>query len=265
MAVTEGKIHVGGTLEDLDTTVVTQTDGGPAHREAVFVADPETLAARQKVTNAAPTNTDYGAVTRPLGASAANRISTTSFNSRDAATLGAGATFQGVGEDVSGYGRVGVAFTSTSASDGTLTMEVSHDNVTWGGPTRDVSDTRFAQPVMWNIVEKYFRIKYVNGNTIANGLSIQVQYSNNADILLQHQLDEELKDEYGAVLIRGVLAGRQVDGTYENVRVSGDGKLQVDGDSFTHLLGDLLSEQRRTNQLLQYIAGYPLLDRAQEK
>jgi len=52
MAVTEGKILVGGTQDHLDTTEVTQTDGTVAQREAVVVADPETLAARAKVTNA---------------------------------------------------------------------------------------------------------------------------------------------------------------------------------------------------------------------
>jgi len=131
-----------------------------------------------------------------------NRISTTSFNSRDAATLAASATFQGVGEDVSGYGRVGVAINSTNATDGTLTMEVSHDDVTYSGPTRTWADTRVAAPHMWNIVEKYFRIKYVNGTTEALGLSIQVQYSNNADIVLGHQLNEILSEEVEAIITR---------------------------------------------------------------
>lgn len=121
-----------------------------------------------------------------------NRISTISFNSRDAATLAASAVFQGVGEDVSAYGRVGIAITSTGASDGVLTIETSHDGVTYGGPTRSWSDTRYAQPHMWNIVEKYFRIKYTNGTTEALGLAIQVQYSVNADIALGHQLNETL-------------------------------------------------------------------------
>ena len=134
----------------------------------------------------------------------ANRISTTSFNSRDAATLAAGATFQGVGEDVSKYGRVGVSIVSDNATDGTLTMEVSHDNVTWGGPTRDWADTRFATPHMWNIVEKYFRIKYVNGTTEATNLSIQVQYSVNADIILGHQVGEILPAETETVVVRPV-------------------------------------------------------------
>ena len=96
-----------------------------------------------------------------------------------AATLAAAATFQGVGEDVSKYGRAGIAITSTNATDGVLTIETSHDNVTWGGPTRTWADKRYAQPHMWEIVEKYFRIKYVNGTTEALGLAIQVQYSTN--------------------------------------------------------------------------------------
>lgn len=148
---------------------------------------------------------------------AANKISTTDFNSRDAATLAAGATFQGVGEDVSAYARVGVSIVSDNATDGTLTMEVSRDGVNWGGPTRTWSDTRFAQPHMWEIVEKYFRIKYVNGSTEATNLAIQVQYSSNGGILLGHQLDETLLDETEAIVTRSVAVGEDQAGVYRNV------------------------------------------------
>jgi len=225
MAVNEGNIGVqenaSSSAKKLDTTTVTQTDATTAHREVVVLADPETLGAYTKVTNAVPTDAAYGSVTRPLGSSRANVISTTSFNSRDAATFAAAATFQGVGEDVSAYGRVGVAITSSNATDGTLTMEVSHDNVTWGGPSRTWADTRFGQPHMWNIVEKYFRIKYVNGSTEANDLAIQVQYSNNADILLGHQLNETLIDEVEAIVVRAVGVGQNPNDIYANLEVSG--------------------------------------------
>ncbi len=156
-----------------------------------------------------------------------NAISTTSFNSRDAATLAAAATFQGVSEDVSKYGRVGVAVTSDNATDGLLTIEVSHDNVIWGGPTRNIADTRFTQPVMWNIVEKYFRIKYVNGTTEATNLSIQVQYSVNSNTTLGHPLDETLIDEMGAILTRSVLVGQDINEVYRNVPVDELGQLSV--------------------------------------
>lgn len=144
----------------------------------------------------------------------ANKIST--LNVRAAATLAAGAVYQGTGEDVSNYARVGVSITSSNATDGVLTMEVSHDNITWGGPTRNFADTRFAEPHMWNIVEKYFRIKYTNGTTEANDLSIQVQYSNNADVLLGHQLDGPLIDETEAIVTRSISVGQNPEGTYLN-------------------------------------------------
>ena len=155
----------------------------------------------------------------------ANLISTA--NSRAAATLAAGAVFQGTVEDVSNYGRVGIGISSDNATDGILTIEVSHDNVTWGGPTRTWADTRFAQPHMWNIVEKYFRIKYTNGTTEATNLSIQVQYSNNANVLLGHQLNETLKDETEAIIVRSVGVGQTSGGHYQNVDVTHRGEQKV--------------------------------------
>lgn len=148
-----------------------------------------------------------------------NVIST--LNSRASATLAASGTFQGVGEDVSAFGRVGVSITTSNATDGVLTMEVSRDDITYGGPTRTWSDTRFAQPHMWNIVEKYFRIKYVNGTTEADDLAIQVQYSTNADVILGHQLDETLIDEVEALIVRSVGVGQDPNSIYVNEGESG--------------------------------------------
>ena len=129
-----------------------------------------------------------------------NKIST--LNATTTTTLVAGGTYQGTGEDVSKYGRVGIAIHSDNATDGTLTIEVSHDDVTYFGPTRDWANTSIAVPHMWNIVEKYFRIKYVNGTTAATNLSIQVQYSTNADIVLSHQLSKTLAAETEAQVVR---------------------------------------------------------------
>lgn len=157
-----------------------------------------------------------------------NRLSTTAFNNRDAATLAANATFQGVGEDVSIYGRAGIAVHSDNAADGVLTIEVSHDNVTYFGPARTFANTSIAQPHMWNIVEKYFRIKYVNGSTEAQNLSIQVQYSANADILLGHQLNETLLDETEALVTRSIIGGPDTSGVYRNLEtINHEGKTSI--------------------------------------
>ena len=148
-------------------------------------------------------------------------------NSTSEASFAGGATFQGVGEDVSRFGRVGVSITTSNRTSGTLTMEVSRDGTTWGGPTRRWEDTRFAQPHMWNIVEKYFRIKYVNDHIEAKNLNIQVQYSSNSDILLGHQLDETLLDETEAIITRSVILGRDQNGNYSNVTVDLNNNLKV--------------------------------------
>ena len=177
-----------------------------------------------------------------------NKIST--LNAFGPATLAPLAVYQGTGEDVSEYGRVGVAVTSSNASSGVLTMEVSHDNITWGGPSRNWSDTRFSQPHMWNIVEKYFRIKYTNGTQEVNDLCIQVQYSNNADIILGHQLDEELKDEVEAIVTRATLVGRNADGRYNNIAIDDLNRLQVNQEENenTRVLKQVLTELKIMNE-----------------
>ncbi len=151
-----------------------------------------------------------------------NRISEDGVNSRAPAALLAGATFQGTVEDVSEYGRAGISIHSTNTSDGVLTIEVSRDGVIWGGPSRTVANAQFAEPHMWNIVEKYFRVKYVNGTTEADDLTIQVQYSVNADTVLGHQLDGVLIAETEAQVVRAVGVGQVPDGTFANIGVSGE-------------------------------------------
>jgi hypothetical protein len=63
MTTEEGRLQVGISTEFLDTTIVEQSDGSEAHREGVFIGDPETTAARAAVNKGALT-TDYGGVTR---------------------------------------------------------------------------------------------------------------------------------------------------------------------------------------------------------
>jgi len=117
----------------------------------------------------------------------------------------AGATYTGTSEDVSKYGRVGISIYTAfgNPTDGTLWIEVSRDNVNWSTIPRTFSDTSTAQPHMWNIVEKYFRIRYVNGTTpTGTDFSIQTQYAVNSEILLGHQLDEFPLPEHEAVNVR---------------------------------------------------------------
>ena len=183
------------------------------------------------------------------------------LNSRAASTLALGAVFQGTGEDVSKYGRVGVSIVSDNPTSGTLFMQVSRDNVTYGGPSRAFADTRFSQPHMWNIVEQYFRIRYVNDGPVdALNLAIQVQYSNNANILLGHQLNEVLIDEIEGIVVRAVSVGKGTDGIYHNVDVDKNPRLQIFSREANNILEQLLAEARETNADLKHISGDVLID-----
>ena len=142
---TSGSIEVAGTGQLLNTKIVNQSDGTPVHNEVI----------------------DHG-----------NFIS---VNNSTTTVLGAHETWTGTGEDVSAYGRMGVSVWTPfgQPTSGTLTIEVSRDGVNWGGPSRAISDTTIAQPVMWEIVEQYIRLKYKNGATVPSAFVIQTQYSNN--------------------------------------------------------------------------------------
>jgi hypothetical protein len=114
------------------------------------------------------------------------------------------------------YGRVGVSVYTPfgEPTDGTLWIEVSRDNVEWSTIPRTFSATDTAQPHMWAIVEKYFRVRYVNGSTSASTFTLQTQYSVNDDILLGHQFDEVPLPEHEALNVKAVQWGTDPNGIY---------------------------------------------------
>jgi predicted small secreted protein len=171
--------------------------------------------------------------------------------------LSAGETFQGTGEDVSKYGRAGVSMWTPfgEKTKGTLTIEVSRDGVNYGGPSRSIEDTTTAQPVMWEIVEQYFRIKYVNGAVVPTAFTIQTQYSVNGSILLGQQLGDTLSDGISGIATVGTLQGKDNNGDYNLAKVDANGAVQVTAEQLEikDAVNALLDEQRLTNFLLKGI------------
>lgn len=193
-----------------------------------------------------------------------NLISTLNSTS---VVLGPGEIFQGTGEDVSKYGRAGISIWTPfgEITNGTLTVEVSRDGVNWGGPSRTIPDTTVAQPVMWEIVEQYFRIKYENGPDTASQFAIQTQYSNNGAIFLGQQLGDALSDTLTGIATVGSIQGKDRDGVYRTVAVDNAGALRVsDGEDMDqeilrdirgqlHLLNARFEEAFRTGIKLEDI------------
>ena len=87
----------------------------------------------------------------PTTAGSLNKISTS--NVRASSTLAALATYTGTSEDVSAYARIGVAITSSNATDGVLWMEVSHDETNWSTIPRNciINTSTFINRWKYNI------------------------------------------------------------------------------------------------------------------
>lgn len=152
------------------------------------------------------------------------------LNSTTISSVTGGEVFQGVGEDVTKYGTASISIWSPfgESTSGTLTIEVSRDNINWGGPTRRFENTAIAQPHMWTIAEKYFRIKYeVDPAQTATSIVIQTQYSTNRPIQLAHQLDEVPIAEHEAILTKSVIMGQTDNGDYKFAPVTPEGHLEV--------------------------------------
>jgi hypothetical protein len=152
---------------------------------------------------------------------------TSLHNSRTKATLAASGEWLGFSEDVTRYGTMGVSFYSDTPSSGTLVIQTSHDNKTFSSVPRRVSNTVTSQPIMWNIVEKYMRIKYVNDGIDAVNLSIQTHYSSNSDTLLGQQLGDSLVDGSTGIATVSVIQGKDSTGTYNTAAVDSGGSMQI--------------------------------------
>lgn len=119
-----------------------------------------------------------------------------------------------------------------SATDG-LQFEFSADGVShW-----DISDnytiqantlkTFTLQPVL-----PFFRIRYTNGSVAQADFHLVTQFRSVAVKPSSHRLQDSVKDDDDAELQKAILAARQADGSYDNVRMDTTGALNVAfGDS----------------------------------
>lgn len=137
--------------------------------------------------------------------------------------LASGETFQGTGENVEKWGTISVSvFTPIDEpTAGTLYFEVSRDGINYGGPSRVFTNTSTSQPHMWTVAEKYFRIRYINGSSTASTFQIQTQYSVNRPLILGHQVNETILDEYETTLVKSISVGKDPVGAYTNHKTDG--------------------------------------------
>lgn len=143
-----------------------------------------------------------------------------SISNSTTTTLAADETFTGVGEDVTNYASLSVTYSSdvVGAASG-LTMEFSTDNVNWDrvliGNLTEVTD----QVHRLSVVNKFFRVVYVNGSTIQASFRLQVVYHSHNSLTLinragqpQNTIDCQLVRQAGDIDLdfarKHILGGR---------------------------------------------------------
>lgn len=161
MAVDSDTVPVSGTTALLDTVLVQQEDGVQAHREGVFVGDPEYAARRQKVSE------DGLAYASLSGVASSGNTTTTPLSS--------GATFTGTGEQ---NDYPGVMVSCITDNGGTLYFDFSVDGTNWGAfPTNGFELTSGIHEFHTAVKgPRYFRVRLVNDTGAQSYLRLYTYY-----------------------------------------------------------------------------------------
>ena len=190
-----------------------------------------------------PTSTDElktvldSIATNTAGSAVTNFIST---DNSTTSLLGAGASFTGVSEDVSNYTTIAVAFNASAKSDGTLYFEVSQDNVNFISIPFSIPDASIQTPKIWNVVEKYYRLKYTNGATPQSGtFQLQTKYSNGQELGLLTAADQELTAETSVQATKSIITGQNKAGEYKSGVVDSEGHIKVHLHDPTTAFGEI--------------------------
>jgi len=126
---------------------------------------------------------------------------------------------------------VAVALIGTVATDGVLYIESSQDGGTVVNSVPfPVDDTTFDLPHIWNVVEQYIRIRYVNGTTAQTGaFQIQAKYSNAQNMGLLHKASDIIEGATELQIVKAVLTGEQLDGSLDHTGGYSDVELLENG------------------------------------
>lgn len=115
-------------------------------------------------------------------------------------TLVGGATFTGVGEDVSQYDSVVVSVKADQ--DGTFTVQFSNDNVNWDSTlTRYYRVNQIEAPHRFTVTRKFCRVTFTN--TSAQALTyLRIQTSYGLKNNLNAPTDSTLAQDFDSTVVR---------------------------------------------------------------
>jgi hypothetical protein len=175
-----------------------------------------------ELTNALPVQPGTGAVF-PAGQNAL--IST---NNSSTTPLGAGGTFTGTSEDITGYSTIGIMAFSDKA--GTVFIDYSTNSTNWDYTDSIPLAANTAITIQNEPHGQYYRIRLVNGGVAQGVLRLQTIYQSLAMTQNKVQISDTLAANDTAILTKGVIVGVTTGGGggYVDVKVNPSGALTAD-------------------------------------
>jgi len=142
--------------------------------------------------------------------------------------LGIDEVFIGASIDTLDYSAVTITISTDkdSATNG-LVVQYSVDESDWhDGESYTIvgGADKFFTPTMQS---KYMRIVYTNGPDATTDFHIHTTLRKNTIKWSSHNIDDPIKDQDDAELIKAVITGKRVDGTYDNVNLTNGANMKV--------------------------------------
>lgn len=159
-----------------------------------------------------------------VSSAASSNQNTISIGNSTDSLLGVSSAFTGEWEDVTNFTTVGVSIAGSNVTDGILYIETSND----GGITVETSvpysipNASFDLPKLWNVIEQFIRVRYVNGTTSQTGhFIIATKYSNGQSMNILHVMGDVIDERATGTLTKSVVTGQDPNSDFFNVGVSG--------------------------------------------
>lgn len=149
-------------------------------------------------------------------------------NNSSTTPLLADAVFQGEATDVLHHSTIAVLVnTDADSADDGLVIEFSMNGTEWH--TGEMY-TIFADTTKWftpPTQAKYYRITYTNGGTDQTVFHLHAVVKKRSIKWSSHNINDPIKDEDDAELVKAVITGKKVNGEYDNVSLTNGANMKV--------------------------------------
>jgi hypothetical protein len=149
-------------------------------------------------------------------------------NNSTTTTLLADATFTGTSTDILHFSAIAImVYSDVASADDGMTVEFSADGINWHSGeqyTITAGATKFFTPPCQG---HYMRVVYINGASDQTEFHLHTILHKRPIKWSAHNINDPIKDEDDAELVKAVITGKKVNGDYDNVSLTNGANMKV--------------------------------------